>query len=359
MYLKQYDSQILPHDEQFDNSSIDGVDGVDLIFDNSTTLSHAEFRHKCTFDQRKNEELPGLYGFLICVQKNSNNKVASCYKILIHKVFFTQIRNIAYLNQQLNKIKILYEDITKNHDKGKLKLLAKEKIKFADHSNSILLNDIHKINHATQQSFEDFNTRNPFIHDPDISIDCSPCLNLTLEDNFSEKTKSSINKILQSWIVAWKKDEILNEKDYTQLFIISPLNKLLRGLLSYVTLHEMQKPFFESSINNDREISDNQIFDQFSLENRQSSDLKKSEGKMKISKKLCELFDGIKLGRIHALGSMIHLMCMVRKFIAQIKKIEEEVQKLNNECSDDSLEGFVNLGDFLSNNILITPSTPR
>ncbi|KAF0457501.1 hypothetical protein F8M41_001179 [Gigaspora margarita] len=113
---------------------------------------------------------------------------------------------------------------------------------------------------------------------------------------------------------------------------------------------------------------------------------------MKISKKLCELFDGIKLGGIHASDGVIYLlqyvrytnqnfavindirsakipskteiqhagqMCMVRKFIAQIKKIEEEVQKLNNECSDDSLAGFVNLGDFLTDNILIMPPTPR
>ncbi|CAG8710944.1 6003_t:CDS:2, partial [Gigaspora rosea] len=140
-----------------------------------------------------------------------------------------------------------------------------------------------------------FNTQNPFINDPDISIDCLPCLNLTLEDDFSEKTKSSINEILQSWIVAWKKDETLNEKDYTHLFIISPLNKLLRGLLSYVTLHESEHPtycsyecksyFFESSINDDRKISDNQIFDQFSLENRQSSDFEKSEEVITSKKK--------------------------------------------------------------------------
>ncbi|CAG8707439.1 14524_t:CDS:2, partial [Gigaspora rosea] len=282
-----------------------------------------------------------------------------------------------------------------------------------------------------------------------ISIDCLPYFNLTLEDDISEKTKSSINEILQTWIIAWKKNEILNEKDYTHLFIISPLNKLLGGLLSYVTLHEPEHPtycsyerkshFFESSINDDREISDNQNFNQFFLENRQSSDISKTTDeikdiiinrinergennygyiypilgevklpgvngendykknmralndnfntiikyyskkvkKMKISKKLCELFDGIKLGGIHASGSMIHLMvhkpelCSHKRYLFSQDSFKarnsarrpndrlSEVQKLNNECSDDSLEGFVNLGEFLSDNILITPSTPR
>ncbi|KAF0457500.1 hypothetical protein F8M41_001178 [Gigaspora margarita] len=297
-----------------------------------------KFLLKCflTYLKSCEKELLELYDFFICVQKNSKNKVESCHKILIHKVFFTQIRNIAYLNQQPNEIKILYEDITKNYDKGKLKLLAKEKIiikfiftininslirddgvmiqnskvqqfwtdiahfeedksnssndfiqrdildpfycltidlfhdynlwkcvlgtnfsqiKFADHSNSITLNNIHKINHATQQSFEDFNTQNPFIDNPDILVDCSPCLNLTLEDEISDKTKSSINEILHSW----------------------PEHP------TYCSL-ECKSHFFESSINDNREISDNQIFDQFSLENRQSSDLEKSEGVI-ISKK--------------------------------------------------------------------------
>ncbi|KAF0550638.1 hypothetical protein F8M41_024122 [Gigaspora margarita] len=325
---------------------------------------------KCflTYLKSCEKKLPRLYDFLICVQKNLNNKVASCHKILIHK------------DQQPNEIKILYEDITKNHDKGELKLLAKEKlihlvptfmnfasgrlhlelakcddfgqledfdkyvndiikkqqeiiiqrtqenqkqqifekwieitkfcpqftltslncfkkdfiqqdildpfycltidlfrdfnlwkcvfgtnfswIKFADHSISISLNDIHKINHAIQQSFEDFNTQNPFIHDPNISIDCSPCLNLTLEDDFSKKTKLSINEILQSW----------------------PEHP------TYCS-YERKSYFFESSINDDREISDNQVFDQFSLENRQSSDLKKSEGVITSKKKYYKKVD--------------------------------------------------------------------
>ncbi|CAG8735740.1 6120_t:CDS:2, partial [Dentiscutata heterogama] len=113
-------------------------------------------------------------------------------------------------------------------------------IKLADRSKSITLYNIYKINDVIQQSFEKFNSQNVFIKtfsDPDISIDCLPCIDLTLESEFSDKTKLSINEILQSWIVAWKKDEDLNEKDYIHLFIISSLNKLLGVLLSYVILY--------------------------------------------------------------------------------------------------------------------------
>ncbi|CAG8514856.1 25262_t:CDS:2 [Gigaspora rosea] len=104
--------------------------------------------------------------------------------------------------------------------------------------------------------YSDFNTKNPFIDNPDISVDCSPCLNLTLEDEISDKTKSLINEILKSW----------------------PEHP------TYCSL-ECKNHFFKSSINDDREISDNQIFDQFSLENRQSSDLEKSEGVIISNKK--------------------------------------------------------------------------
>ncbi|CAG8786465.1 7834_t:CDS:2, partial [Dentiscutata erythropus] len=383
------------------------------------------------------------------------------------------------------------------------------RINSAKQFKSITLQDISKINYEIQHSFEKFDPQNISIEnflDLDISINL-PFIDLTLESEISNRVKSSINEILQSWITAWKKDENLNESDYTHLFIISPLNKFLGGLLNYVTLHGPEHPtycsyerkshFFESLFE-EKEIFDLQIFNQFSPENGQSSDgsritdeikdtiivngqnpkvyrrysksdsttvvtedLKAPEkykkgvitskkkyqergekkygyiypilGEVKlpgisgandykkniralndnfntiikhyskkvkkISKKLCSLFDGIKLGAIQASEGEIYLLqyvrftsqnfgvlidicsakipskpeirhagqmidflycvkCMVKEFMNQVKKIEEEVKRIN-ECSDDSLEEFDNLGEFLKDNILTTPPSPK
>ncbi|CAG8556147.1 16677_t:CDS:2, partial [Gigaspora rosea] len=64
MYLKQGDSQILPRDEQqFDNSSVDGVDIDDK---SSTTLSHAEFKRKMHIksEQKRRKEINDAFAKL-------------------------------------------------------------------------------------------------------------------------------------------------------------------------------------------------------------------------------------------------------------------------------------------------------
>ncbi|CAG8457277.1 6968_t:CDS:2 [Dentiscutata heterogama] len=368
-------------------------------------------------------------------------------------------------DKQSPKTKKLYEDITNQYDRDKLKKLTQEKIQ----------------NSNVQQFWTDITRceedRTSSSNDPDISNNCLPYLNLTLESEFSDRIKSSINEILQSWIIAWKKDENLDEKDYTHLSFISPLNKFLEGPEhpTYCS-YERKSHFFESSFE-DREIFDLQIFNQFSLESVLLSDdskitdeikdtiiinnqnpkvyhrsskndytvvekedlktpdkINKERGEKKygyiypilgevklpgingkndykkniqalndnfntiikyyskkvnkVSSKLCRLFDegeiyllqyvrftsqnfGVlidicsakipsKLEIQHA-GQMIDFLfcikCMVQEFINQIKKIEEEIKKIN-EYSDDSLEEFETPGEFLKNNILTTPSSP-
>ncbi|CAG8622790.1 15706_t:CDS:10, partial [Dentiscutata erythropus] len=137
---------------------------------------------------------------------------------------------------------------------------------------SVNLKNIFEINNTVKDSFENFNLQNiNELQNPDISIEYFLSLNLKLSEGvYSERVKGSIIEILNLWIITWKKDEEIDEKDYVHRFIISPLEKLLGiNLLRYITLHGLEHPTYclyerKSFFFNfdDLEASSCQVFDQ-------------------------------------------------------------------------------------------------
>ncbi|CAG8824996.1 22183_t:CDS:2, partial [Racocetra persica] len=135
-----------------------------------------------------------------------------------------------------------------------------------------LIYDISEINNSVKDLFENFNLQNiNELQNPDISIKYFSALNLKLSEGvYGERVKGSIIEILKLWIITWKKDEEIDEKDYVYTFIISPLEKLLGiNLLRYITLHGPEHPTYcsyecKSFFFNfdDLEVSSCQVFDQ-------------------------------------------------------------------------------------------------
>ncbi|CAG8700663.1 13536_t:CDS:2, partial [Racocetra persica] len=89
-----------------------------------------EFLRKCFIEHLRTSQTdtPKLEDFLYYVQNASNNRILSCHRTSIHKMFFTQIRIIASLHEQTPDIRKLYETISISFDKKYLKKIAQNQI---------------------------------------------------------------------------------------------------------------------------------------------------------------------------------------------------------------------------------------